>query len=55
MTPFRLAINVPECICDDPIKSYRQFYMTKQQRFKMEWTKVKQPEWFEKYENKRSI
>jgi hypothetical protein len=30
LTPFRLAINVPECILDDPIQSYRLFYQTKQ-------------------------
>ncbi len=29
-----------------PVKSYRKFYMTKQRRFKMVWTKRDMPEWF---------
>lgn len=52
MTPFRLAMKSnPECIVNtlggtDAVKSYRNFYKTKQARFKMEWTKRKVPEWF---------
>ena len=39
----------PECIFpDDPVKSYRMFYETKQDRFSMVWTKRKIPEWFNK-------
>jgi len=53
LTPFRLAINVPECIQTDPVRSYRMFYKTKQSRFNMKWTKIKQPEWF--YENSYNI
>ena len=29
-----------------PIQSYRKFYMTKQKRFKMVWTKRNTPDWF---------
>lgn len=49
MTPFKLAMGVaPECInYDDPIGSYRAFYQTKQNRFKMTWTKREVPEWFQ--------
>jgi len=31
---------------NDPVKSYRAFYQTKQERFAMKWTKRKVPEWF---------
>ena len=46
----------PECFGDEvhlrsgdwwPVESYRKFYMTKQHRFKMVWTKRDKPEWFE--------
>ena len=49
-TPFALAMNSnPECkFIDDPVKSYRMFYQTKQDRFKMVWTKRDVPEWFNK-------
>jgi len=45
----------PECFSEHtdlksgrpwPIYSYRKFYMTKQKRFKMVWTKRDMPEWF---------
>jgi len=47
-TPFKLAMGSnPECqFPDDPVKSYRLFYQTKQDRFKMVWTKRNKPEWF---------
>ena len=53
MTPFKLAMKSnPECMFpDDPVKSYRMFYHTKQDRFKMEWTKRKQPKWWNKYQS----
>lgn len=52
-TLLRLAMKAnPEChFPNDPVKSYRLFYQTKQDRFKMVWTKRNQPEWFNK-ENK---
>jgi hypothetical protein len=31
---------------NDPVRSYREFYQTKQARFKMVWTKRDIPEWF---------
>ena len=48
MTPFRLAMKSnPECMDEsDPIESYRKFYMTKQERFKMEWKNAQTPYWF---------
>ena len=48
MTPFKLAMKSnPECMfIDDPIKSYRLFYKTKQKRFNMKWTKREIPQWF---------
>lgn len=48
MTPFRLAMGIaPECINPaDPVGSYRAFYQTKQDRFKMTWSKREVPEWF---------
>jgi hypothetical protein len=37
----------PECMFpNDPVRSYREFYQTKQARFKMLWTKRDIPEWF---------
>jgi len=48
LTPFKLAINEPNCICDDPVKSYQTFYKTKEKRMKLNWTKVKKPEWMMK-------
>jgi hypothetical protein len=48
LTPFELAMGAnPECmIKGDPVQSYRLFYQTKQERFKMVWTKRNRPEWF---------
>lgn len=40
----------PECIVKgNPVKSYRNFYITKQERFKMIWPEGEQPEWFVRY------
>jgi len=51
LTKFRLAMGSnPECMFDDPVKSYRAFYQTKQYRFDMKWSKRQVPEWF-KYAN----
>ena len=49
MTPFRLAMKSnPECMDEsDPVESYRKFYMTKQERFKMEWKNAQTPHWFQ--------
>ena len=46
-TEFKLAIKSnPECMFEDKVKSYRAFYKTKQERFKMVWTNRKEPDWF---------
>jgi hypothetical protein len=46
-TEFRLAMQAnPECMHDDAVRSYREFYMTKQSRFKMVWTNRSIPNWF---------
>ena len=48
MTKFELAMKSnPECMFDDPVKSYRAFYQTKQHRFTMKWSKRPVPEWFQ--------
>jgi hypothetical protein len=49
LTPFALAMKAhPECIVpNDPVQSYRNFYKTKKDRFKMTWTKRDIPDWFE--------
>lgn len=48
LTPFRLAMkDYPECMMENAVDSYRAFYQTKQDRFKMAWTKRKVPDWFE--------
>ena len=48
MTQFALAMKAhPECMfTDNPVKSYRMFYETKKDRFKMVWSKRNTPEWF---------
>jgi hypothetical protein len=48
LTQFALAMKSnPECMFpDDPVKSYRLFYQTKQDRFKMAWTNRDMPDWF---------
>lgn len=47
LTPFKLAMGSnPECMFEDAVKSYRLFYQTKQERFKMVWTKRNTPNWF---------
>ena len=52
-TPFRLAMGSnPECVVSNlggtnAVESYRNFYHTKQKRFKMDWTNRITPEWFE--------
>jgi hypothetical protein len=53
MTEFKLAMNSnPECIAlGDPVKAYQAFYQTKQERFKMAWTKRPVPDWFNIMEN----
>ena len=51
-TPYKLAMSSnPECIVNDlggtnAVESYRNFYQTKKERFKMIWTKRNVPEWF---------
>lgn len=49
LTRFPLAMqSEPQCIHpDDPVRSYREFYHTKKNRFKMVWTNRQKPEWFE--------
>lgn len=48
LTPFALAMkNEPQCIHEgDPVRSYQEYYQTKQDRFKMAWTNRDIPEWF---------
>lgn len=48
LTPQPLAMKAnPECMnYNDIVGSYRKFYQTKQDRFKMAWTRRKIPEWF---------
>lgn len=44
--PLAMKAN-PECMHpNDPVRSYREFYQTKQDRFKMVWSKREVPEWF---------
>ena len=46
--PFALAIkNDPECICEsDAYLSYRRYYIKKQYRMKMKWSKREKPSWW---------
>jgi hypothetical protein len=46
-TAFPLAMqHEPQCMMDDPVKSYQAYYKTKAARFNMVWTKRDVPEWF---------
>ena len=48
LTPFALAMtHEPQCIHEgEPVRSYQEYYQTKQDRFKMVWTRRQIPEWF---------
>ena len=48
LTQFPLAMKAnPECMFpEDPVRSYRMFYETKQDRFRMVWSKRDVPNWF---------
>lgn len=48
VTPFELAMKSnPECFFwNDPVRSYRAYYHTKQERFNMVWTKRPEPTWW---------
>jgi hypothetical protein len=56
ITPFRLAMkSAPECMDElNPVESYRKFYQTKQDRFKMVWTNRQVPSWFH-YKSKTTV
>lgn len=45
LTPFRLAMP-DEYKSTDIVESYRQYYMSKQDRFKMLWSVRETPNWF---------
>ncbi len=44
-TPFALAMDV-KIDPSDAVKSYRHYYKTKQEKFKMVWTRRNVPSWF---------
>ena len=48
LTKFKLAMGAePQCINEaDPVSSYQNFYVTKQKRFEMSWSKRQKPTWF---------
>ena len=47
LSPFKLAMSGnPECITEDAVQSYRNFYKTKAKRFKMVWSKRPVPKWY---------
>ena len=52
-TRFALAMkSSPECMHpEDPVRSYREYYHTKQSVFKMKWTNRQVPEWFKQSYN----
>jgi hypothetical protein len=57
LTPQPLAMGSnPECMNpNDVVGSYRAFYQTKQERFKMVWTRRPVPEWFKFKETELSV
>lgn len=38
--------GLKECIVDDPVESYRNYYVTKRHKFNMKWTGRATPSWF---------
>lgn len=48
LTPFKLGMHLEphQIIEGDMVETYRNFYMTKQDRFNMKWTNREIPEWF---------
>lgn len=47
-TPALAMKDYPECMFpNDPVKSYRAYYRTKKDKFKMVWTNREVPDWFE--------
>ena len=47
MEQWPLAMtSSPECIKDSVVESYRAYYKTKRDKFKMVWTKRDVPSWF---------
>ena len=47
LTPQPLAMKSnPECMLSCVVESYRAYYQTKQDRFKMVWSKRNVPDWF---------
>ena len=49
LTPFRMAMqNEPQCMNKtDIVQSYRNYYKTKKDRFKMVWSRREIPNWFD--------
>lgn len=43
---FAVAINVEECIVDNVVESYRNFYVHKSKLFRMTWKERGEPIWF---------
>jgi hypothetical protein len=49
LTPFALGMkstHAHHCNTADPVGSYRAYYIDKQDRMKMVWTKREEPSWF---------
>ena len=48
LTQFALAMSAhPECMIEErPVESYRKYYKTKKDNFKMVWTNREVPDWF---------
>jgi len=57
ITPMPMAMGGFEyCINkDDPIESYRNFYISKQKRFSMTWKNRRKPEWWIEENDEREI
>jgi hypothetical protein len=45
-TPFRLCMPDAYKIADDPVLSYRKYYVSKRHSFNMNWTNRNRPKWF---------
>ena len=54
LTKFPLAMsNLPECITEDPVESYRNYYIAKQSYMPCDWEKgTPMPDWFQKLDVK---
>jgi len=46
LTPFAFAMPNKYKIINNPVESYRNYYMSDEKKHLLKWSKREQPEWF---------